>query len=442
MRNKLFIILGLVLVVLMCFNTSWAKMEDKDKIVIGASRPLSGPLAFFEENAFGAIYKLWVDEVNAQGGIYVKEYGKKLPVEMLVYDDKSDMGTMTRLLDKLILQDKVDFIFPPASTAFLFAAGAIANRHKYVLIGAEGGLSSVAGSMKGMPYFFGVLNFSEHYQIPALVEIYKEFGVKSAAIMYIDDLHGIEYSAEAEAEFKANGIKILMNKGVPADIKDVSPIIKEAKSLNPDAFCSFTYPWITFPVVLTSQAIGFNPKSMLLGPGGGYEVAKSVCGADVLEGIMWEGAWSIKSSPAHKVLFDKLVKRYGRQVLDWWGHNIYWASLEIFQQAIERAGTLDQSIIKDILANEKFETILGTTYFENQLLARPCYTGQIGQWQKGEAEVIDVGSRRTANPILSQTALAGPQTERVNFKKYLHVVNATLTEHSVARRIEQINPAI
>ena len=52
---------------------------------------------------------MWVKEVNAQGGIYVKEEGKKLPVEMLVYDDKSDMGTMTRLLDKLILQDKVDF---------------------------------------------------------------------------------------------------------------------------------------------------------------------------------------------------------------------------------------------------------------------------------------------------------------------------------------------
>ena len=90
----------------------------KDKIVIGASRSLSGPLAFFEANAFGPLYKMWVDEVNAQGGIYVKEFGKKLPVEMLVYDDKSDMGTMTRLLDKLILQDKVDFIFPPIARPF------------------------------------------------------------------------------------------------------------------------------------------------------------------------------------------------------------------------------------------------------------------------------------------------------------------------------------
>ena len=400
----------LLIGVLACSMMMVGPVQAKDKIVIGASRPLSGPLAFFQENAFGAIYKLWVDDVNARGGIYVKEYGKKLPVEMLVYDDKSDMGTMTRLLDKLILQDKVDFVFPPASTAFLFAAGAIANRHKYIMIGAEGGLSSVAGSMENMPYFFGVLNFAEHYQIPALVDIYKELGVKTAAIVYIDDLHGIEYSQAAEKYFKQADIKIVMKKGVPADLKDVSPIIKEAKSLNPDAFCAFTYPQITFPVILTSQALGFNPKSMMLGPGGGYEVAKNVCGADVLEGIMWEGAWSIKSSPEHKVLFDKISQRFGRQVLDWWGHNIYWAALQVFEQAIEKAGTLDQTKIKDILANEKFETILGTTYFENQLFARPCYTGQIGQWQNGETEVIDVGSRRTATPVYPKPPWPAPKS--------------------------------
>ena len=108
--------------------SSWAESEEeRDKIIIGAARPISGHLAIFEETAFGPIYKMWVDEVNAKGGIHVEEYGKRLPVEMLVYDDKSDMGTMTRLLEKLILEDKVDFLFPPASTAFLFAAGAVSR---------------------------------------------------------------------------------------------------------------------------------------------------------------------------------------------------------------------------------------------------------------------------------------------------------------------------
>jgi len=34
-----------------------------------------------------------VEDVNADGGIYVKEFDKKIPVEILRYDDTSDVGT-------------------------------------------------------------------------------------------------------------------------------------------------------------------------------------------------------------------------------------------------------------------------------------------------------------------------------------------------------------
>lgn len=410
--SKKLLKLSTCFIVLALFFSFSSSVYAKDKILIGASRPLSGPLSFFEENAFGPLYKMWVEEVNARGGIYVKEYGKKLPVELLVYDDKSDMGTMTRHLDKLMLQDKVDLIFPPASTAFLFAAGAIANRHKYVLIGAEGGLSSVAGSMEGMPYFFGVLNFADHYQMEALADIYKELGVKTAAIMSIDDLHGVEYVPAAEREFKARGIKVLMKKSVPANIKDVSPIIKEAKSLNPDVFCAFTYPWITFPVVMTSQALGFNPKAMVLGPGGSFAAIEAVCGKETIEGVMFEGAWSLNSSQAHKDFYNRLVKRYNPGILDWWGHNIYWASLQILEQAILKAGTLDNSKLKDVIAKEKFDTILGPTWFKDQLLAKECYTGQIGQYINGNSEVIDVGDKRTAKPVYPKPPWPAPKPKK------------------------------
>ena len=384
----------------------------KDKIVIGASRSLSGPLAFFEANAFGPLYKMWVDEVNAQGGIYVKEYGKKLPVEMLVYDDKSDMGTMTRLLDKLILQDKVDFIFPPISTAFLFAASAVANRHKYVLIGAEGGATSLSEMMDKVPYFFMVLAFSNHYQMPVMAEVFSEIGVKSVAINFIEDLHGIEYSGEASKELSKKGIAVKMIKSTPPDLKDVSPILKEAQRLNVDAYCSFTYPPVTFPTVLTAQAIGYNPKAMLLGPGGNFEVIKNVCGADTIEGIMGEGAWNAKSSPAHADFVKRYTARNDPSTLDWWGHDVYWCSLQVFQQAVERAGTLDQKKIRDIIANEKFETILGETWFENQMLAKECYAGQIGQWQKGIFEVVDPGPKRTAAPVYPKPAWPAPKPKK------------------------------
>jgi branched-chain amino acid transport system substrate-binding protein len=414
-RTKKLPKLAFYLVVLIMVISFPLAAHAKDKILFGAARPLSGVSAFFEANAFGPIYKMWVSEVNAQGGIYVKEYGKKLPVEMLVYDSKSEMGTMTRLLDKLILQDKVDFILPPVSTAFLFAASAIANRHEKVLIGAEGGASSLKAIMASgtMPYFFMVLPFADHYQMPVLAEVFEEMGVKTAAINFIEDLHGIEYSGMATKEFNRRGITVKMIKSTPMDLKDVSPILKEAQRLNVDAYCSFTYPPVTFPTVMTAQAIGYNPKAMMLGPGGNFEVFKKIAGgADVIEGIIGEGAWNAKSSPAHAAFVKRYTARYPYDTLDWWGHNVYYASLQVLQQAIERAGTLNQKKIRDIIATQTFDTILGPTRFENQLLVKESYAGQIGQWQNGIFEVIDPGPKRTAPPIYPKPKWPAPKPKK------------------------------
>jgi branched-chain amino acid transport system substrate-binding protein len=396
-----------VFLVGVCATHSFAK----DKIVIGASRSLSGMHAFFEQNAFGPLYKMWVKKKNAEGGIYVKEYGKKLPIEMLVYDDKSDMGTMTRLLDKLIVQDKVDLIFPPISTAFLFAASAVANRHKYVMIGAEGGATSLSEIMHTVPYFFMVLQFSNHYQMPVLADVFEEVGVKSVGINFIEDLHGIEYSGTAAKEFNKKGIEVKMIKSTPIDIKDVSPILKEAQRLNVDAYISFTYPPVTFPTVLTAQAIGYNPKVFFLGPGGNFEVIKAVCGGnEVIEGIMGEGAWNAKSSPAHAQFVEDFIAAGNNPMqLDWWGHDVYWTALQVLEQAILRTGTLNHDKLRKVIANEKFDTILGKTWFENQMLARECYAGQVGQWQNGIFEVIDPGPKRTADPIYPKPPFPAPK---------------------------------
>jgi len=204
----------------------------KDSIRIGAARPISGPLSFFEASGYGPLYKMWVKEINAKGGIFVKEFGKKLPIEMIVYDDKSDMGTTTRLMEKLILEDKVDFLFPPASTAFLFAAAAVAKKYNYVLIGAEGGATSMEKNLPSMPGLFLTLQYSNRYEMPALAEIFAEKGVKTVAIMYVEALHGIEYQSHATMEFAKKGIDVVMLKGAPSESKDVSTILKEAKKIG------------------------------------------------------------------------------------------------------------------------------------------------------------------------------------------------------------------
>jgi branched-chain amino acid transport system substrate-binding protein len=214
------------------------KLEAKDKIVIGQAVSLSGALASGNNAASSPYYDLWVKDVNAKGGIYVKEYGKRLPVELKIYDDKSDVATMTKLLEKLITEEKVDFILPPWSTAMLFAAASIAEKHHYILIGGAGGATSLKDL--DLPYFFQTLNFAET-QVPALADILAELGVKKVAIVYIEDLHGTEYMNTATTEFAKRGLEIVMSKMYPYNIADASLLLKEAQSQGADAFIGFSY---------------------------------------------------------------------------------------------------------------------------------------------------------------------------------------------------------
>jgi branched-chain amino acid transport system substrate-binding protein len=376
MKNRLFYGLFVSVVVVALVGVVGAMdSAAKDKIVIGQAISLSGPLASGVAIAGGRIYVMWAEEVNKNGGIYVKEYGKKLPVELKRYDDKSDIGTMTNLLEKLILEDKVDFVFPPWGTAWLFAAAPVANKYGYILIGGPGGALKLK-ELK-LPYFFQVLNFSET-QAPALADIFKEVGVKSAAVIYRGDLHGIEYGEAMVPFFKKNKIKVKMSKSYPDGIKDLSPLLKEAKAANVDALCAASYP--PGGMLLTGQAlelgINFNALFITVTP---------------FSPNLYRDTFGTNE------FVDKFVKRFGMEP-DYWGGLYYWSSLQHFQKAIEKAGTLDQKKIRDIMAKEKFDTALGPFWYDkNRYFVN--HPGEIGQWQKGVFEVIDPGKKRTAPPL-------------------------------------------
>lgn len=403
MRKKFSIIIFNCLLVLVLtaslFVVGCGEAEpEKDSIVVGMARPLSGAAAIIGDSAFRPVYETWVAEVNAEGGIYVEEYGKKLPIELIIYDDKSDIGTMTRLTEKLILEDKVDFLWPSCGTAFLFAQAPIANKYGYVLITAEGGATTIRDMLPSLPYVFVSLSFSDHYQLPVLADILAAKGAKTAFIIYIADLHGIEYSGVAGIEFPKKGIEIVGVKSVAPDIKDLSPVIKEAMASGADVFCAFAYPDQVLPATGTSIALGYNPKAWVGGPGVNFGFYQAAFGPAV-EGIMGFTCFARKSSPALNELADKLYEGKPLELQDWWGHPFYWAALDMWKAAIEKAGTLDQDVIRGILANDHLETVLGETWFENGLLAVEAHAGEIGQWIDGVFEVVGPTDKATADMV-------------------------------------------
>ncbi len=370
----------------------------KDKILIGASRPISGPNAAIGDAALGPVMEMWEKKVNADGGIYVEEYGKKLPVEYLIYDDATDIGTMVRLTEKLILEDKVDILFSACGTAFISAQGPIANKYGKVLLTAEGGATIMREALYGLPYVFVSLPFSDHYQLPVFAEMCAAKGAKTAYIITIADLHGIEYGGVAAIEFPKVGIEVIANKSVPITYTDFSLLVKEAKAANPDVFCVFAYPPIVLPVTGEMMAIGFNPPAVIMGPGGNFGFYGVSFGGDpaIVEGVSCFAAANPKTSPAFADAFAELEALVGFPNLDWWGAPFYLPLVEIWQQAIEATGTLDQDVLRDYIATHHFETILGDTWFDivgngGGLLAKETHPGEIGQWQGGTVEIVGGG---------------------------------------------------
>jgi branched-chain amino acid transport system substrate-binding protein len=377
-----------------------ASGKAPDKIVFGNPIALSGmysPGAWMSQIR---AYDMWVEDVNAKGGIYVKEYDKKIPVEILRYDDKSDLGTVVKLTEKLILDDKVDFILPPWGTAAHFAIAPIINKYKFPVVGITASSVKLREMAARIPYMFIILNQPEEMG-QALVEICKEMGVKTAAVIHHTDLHGIEFAGAVVPQLAVSGIDVVLYKSYPLGAKDLSPLLKKVKAENADAFIAFSYPPGTFLITGQAKAIGLNPKLFYATVGVAYPDFRDMFGAKTVEGIMGAGVWNPNIPVAGaREWYERYVKRWNLEP-DRWGTAGGYATGQIMQKAIEIAGTLDGSKVRDVIASETFDTVLGPLKFVDQF--NTYYPGHVGQWQNGEFEVVDKASR-TAKPIYPKPA--------------------------------------
>ena len=183
--------------------------------------------------------------------------------------------------------------------------------------------------------------------------------------------------------------------------------------MNPDIFCMFAYPDNNILFMQTALALNYSPKAILIGPGCNFEFFNLMFGA-ALEDVFGEGAWNRKSSAAANAFADKILAG-SRHTRTWTGGEPWYtiAALQFFQQAIEKAASLDNDKVRAVMATAHFQTALGEMWWDvfgggkgGGLLPQACYAGQIGQWQNGIFEIVDPGTKRTAAPDLSQATVA------------------------------------
>jgi len=358
-------------------------------IRIGYAIARTGPWSAGAQVTQEPNYIMWADQVNAAGGLNVK--GKKRKIELVGSDDRSDAETVVRSYEKLMGSDKVDLILPPWGTGANFAVMPAIQKYGYPMIAPTATGRKLLG-MKN-PYFFAILQQPDA-MMNALAEFLKARNTRTAALIHVDELFGLEQAGALEAAFKEKGIQIIEKKSYPLGVKDLKPVLNEIKAKNPDAFVALSYPPDTFLITAQAREIAFNPKAFYAAVGTAFPVYRDKFGPTV-EGVMGLGTWNPKTSAAAKTYFDAHVAKHKKEP-DRWASAHAWAALQVLQQAVAKAG-LDRKALRDAIANGEFDTVIGKIRFKNgENISTP---GVVSQWQSGEFEVVWPPDRATSSAL-------------------------------------------
>ena len=367
-------------------------------IRVGYAISLTGP------NAPGAAitvlpnYRLWVKEVNAAGGIMLKGVGKRVPIEVVEYDDHSEVDDAVAAVDRLISQDKVDFVLSPWGTGLNLAVGPLFYRAGYPQLATTALSDEAVERGKLWPnsfWFLGTMTDAVQGFVATIAKLRSEGRIGSTvAILSVADQFGIGLAKDARRAFKQNGFDLVYDRAYPVETQDMRTIMTEVKRLDPDTIAAFSYPPDTIMITEAARTLGINAKIFYTAVGTAFPLYKQRFGADV-EGVMGIGGWN-PDAPESKSYVKRHLEATGQEP-DGWASPITYASLQMLQQAIERVGSIDRAAVIKELQTGTFETIVGSVKLENNLYKQ---TWRVGQWQDGAFHGIAPATMPGARPVL------------------------------------------
>ena len=128
-RSVRLIGLCLFLVVAMLYSAAAVQAAQPKEIVIGSTLPLTGMLSMMGSEQKWA-YEQAAADVNAMGGIYVRQYNKKLPVKLIVADNETDAGKAVAAVERLVKIDKVNFLLSDSTLPLVMPTAVAAEKWK------------------------------------------------------------------------------------------------------------------------------------------------------------------------------------------------------------------------------------------------------------------------------------------------------------------------
>jgi branched-chain amino acid transport system substrate-binding protein len=354
-----------------------------DSIKVSAVLSLTGPMAD-QGTQLKIAYDILVEKINAAGGVFVKQAGKKLPVELRVLDDESSGQKTQTQLEANNSWGAVANLGGLGCSSFEMGTP-ICQKNKMSWVGP--GCAGWAPHEQGNQWLFSVFAKTPHLS-PMIFEMILEQPEprpKKVAIFEINQLDAQEALGYWTETAKKGGFQIVFHQKYPAGTKDFSAMITGAKAAGAEILLAYPAPPEGPTIIKQMKELDFSPKVthfVRAAEGSSFGPALGALGDYVTLPVAWSDKMLF---PENDFLAAKFKEKTGKGP-DLVAGNAYSAGQVLFA-AIEKAGTLDKTAIRDAVKGTNMMTVSGPIKFSDNGSPQDKVL-VIAQWLGGDRKIV------------------------------------------------------
>ena len=392
MKHVSFAVLGITALSLATIGPAAAKVEG-DTIVLGAAVSLTGKYTTAGNHTKKG-YDLAVKRVNEKGG--VKVGGKSYKLKVVYYDDESTPARGAQLAERLIQQDGVKFMLGPYSSGLTKAIAPVTEKHKIPMV--EGNGASRALFNKGYKYLFAVLSTSEQY-LQEAINLAAQRAKKDledpaslkVAIAVENDPFSLDIRAGVLDDAKRHGMKVIVDDKLPRELSDMSATLTKVKALKPDVLVVSGHSKGAALVTRQASEMKANAPIIALTHCESAKVTDKEKFGGNAEGFLCATQWA--PTMTYRDKWFGFAGDYAKDFENAYGYVPPYqaaestASVLVYVDALQRAGSFDTEKVRDALAATEMQTFYGNIKFDDtgKNIAKPMVLRQI---QGGAYKVV------------------------------------------------------
>ena len=381
-----------------CGSTPPAAPTTGSTITLGAPLGLTGSLTK-ESILTQQGYNLWSDWINARGGIVVNNV--KHPVVIKYYDDTSNANQSAVLMQKLITEDKAQFLLGPYGSTATATDAVIAEQNQIPMVEANGAAQSIFN--QGYKYTFGVLSPANKY-LQGVIDMAATLSPKptSIALLSADDNFSLEVANAINSYAPTKGMNVVLFKKYKNGATNVTAEVLAAKQATPDIVLNSGHLQEAIAINKAAKEQKLNAKIFAYSVGPSTPDFISALSTDanyVYDGSQWTP--QVKYTPAFYLTVAQYVAAYkakypGLGEPDYHVAESTAACLAL-ERAIENAGSLDPTKVRDALAALDVTVFFGQIKFDSRgiNIYKPMVVEQI---QNGVHHTVFPGDVADAKP--------------------------------------------